>query len=113
MNARRTMMLAAALAMPLGFATTADARDDKGMTVFVTQKCTQCHSIAGRGNKKGELDDVGSKLNAAAIRAWIVDPTAMAAKSQPPPTRKPAMKKTPMSAGDVDALVTMLAALKK
>lgn len=113
MRAMQTMVMAAVLAAPLALATVASARADKGMTVFVEQKCTQCHSIGDRGNKKGALDDVGSKLGATQIREWIVDPVAAAGKTQPAPTRKPAMKKKPMSAGDVDALVTMLAALKK
>lgn len=113
MSIRQTMAVAVILAAPLGLAAVASAQEDKGMAVFVAQKCTQCHSIAGRGNKKGALDDVGSKLSATQIRRWIVDPVAMAAETQPTPTRKPAMKLKAMPAGDVDALVTMLAALKK
>ena len=113
MTRQQWVMMAVIVATPFGLATAASARADKGMTVFVEQKCTQCHSIADRGNKKGALDDVGGKLTAAQIREWITDPVAMAARTTPPPTRKPAMKKTPMSAGDVDALVGMLAGLKK
>lgn len=113
MKMMQTMAMAAMLASPLGLATVASARADKGMAVFVSQKCTQCHAVADKGNKKGSLDDVGSRLTSAQIREWITDPVAMAARTTPPPTRKPAMKKKPMSAGDVDALVTMLAALKK
>jgi cytochrome c2 len=112
MSITRALTVAVVLAAPLGLASVASAKADKGMTVFVEQKCTQCHSIADRGNKKGALDDVGGKLTAAQIREWIVDPVAMTAKTQPPPTRKPAMKKKAMSAGDVDALVAMLAAMK-
>lgn len=113
MSIRRTLTMTAILATPFGLATLASAQADKGMAVFVEQKCTQCHSVAGRGNKKGALDEVGGKLTAAQIREWITDPVAMTARTQPPPTRKPAMKKKAMSAGDVDALVTMLAAMKK
>lgn len=113
MNARWMMAVAVILAAPLGQATGVRAQAADGMTVFVAQKCTQCHSVGARGNKKGALDEVGSKLSAAEIREWIVDPVAMAAKTQPPPTRKPAMKKKAMSGKDVDVLVTMLAALKK
>ena len=89
------------------------AKDDKGMQVFRAQKCTQCHSIAGIGNKKGPLDEIGSKLTPAEIKAWITDPDGMRAKTQPPPTRKPVMKKLSMPAGDLDALVAMLKDLKK
>jgi len=90
-----------------------DAKAEKGMQVFVAQKCTTCHSIAGKGNKKGPLDEVGSKLSAAEIREWIVDPEGMAKKLQPPSTRKPPMKKKAIPAGDVDALVALLTSLKK
>ena len=32
------------------------------MKVYEQQKCSVCHSIEGKGNKKGPLDGVGSKL---------------------------------------------------
>ena len=88
----------------------AEAKDDKGMQVFRAQKCTQCHSIAGKGNAKGKLDDVGSKLAAAEIKEWIVDPVGMAAKNKK--DRKPPMKKKAISDGDADALVAYLSTLK-
>ncbi|MGB2716549.1 MAG: cytochrome c [Vicinamibacterales bacterium] len=89
-----------------------DAKTTKAMDIFVKQKCTTCHSIAGRGSKKGPLDDVGGKLTAAQIREWLVDPVGMAAKTQPPPTRKPPMKKKALSADEIDALVAYLSTLK-
>ena len=46
------------------------------------QKCSVCHAVAGKGNKANPLDGVGAKLSAADIRAWIVDPVAMAAKTE-------------------------------
>jgi len=82
----------------------------KGMQVFATQKCSQCHSIAGKGNAKGKMDDVGSKLTSEEIREWIVDPVAMAAKNKK--DRKPPMKKKPLSADEVDAVVAYLSTLK-
>lgn len=103
---------AAALFTTAGAAFGQDAKTDKGMQVFVGQKCTTCHSIAGKGNKKGSLDDVGSKLSGEEIRQWITDPVGTAAKTKPAPTRKPPMKKKDLSAGDVDALVTLLSSLK-
>jgi len=112
---KKTMIAIAAVAAVL--LTTAPllarASDDKGMQVFRAQKCTQCHSIAGIGNKKGALDEIGSKLTPAEIKAWITDPDGMRAKTQPAPTRKPVMKKLPIPAGDLDALVAMLKDLKK
>ena len=90
----------------------ADTKSD-GVKVFNAQKCSTCHSIEGKGNKKGPLDEVGSKLTAAQIKEWITDPEGMAAKTKPAPTRKPPMKKKVMPAGDVDALVAWLSTLKK
>jgi mono/diheme cytochrome c family protein len=83
----------------------------KGEKLFVDQKCTLCHSVAGKGNTKGPLDDVGSKDSAADIRAWITDANAMTAKTGA--TRKPAMKQFTLDKGDVDALVAYLTTLKK
>jgi mono/diheme cytochrome c family protein len=113
---RRLLTIAGAAGAILLAATAASAQDpktEKGMKVFAEQKCTTCHSIGTTGNKKGALDTIGSKLTPAQIREWIVDPEGMTKKTTPPPTRKPVMKKKPMSAGDVDALVAMLSALKK
>ena len=83
----------------------------KGEKLFVDQKCSLCHSIAGKGNAKGSLDEVGSKDSPADIRAWISDANAMTAKTGA--TRKPAMKQFALEKDDVDALVAYLSTLKK
>jgi len=83
----------------------------KGEKVFTDQKCSLCHSVAGKGNAKGPLDDVGGKLSAADIRAWITDANAMTAKIATP--RKPVMKQYSLPKEDVDALVAYLTTLKK
>jgi mono/diheme cytochrome c family protein len=83
----------------------------KGAKIFADQKCSLCHSIAGKGNAKGALDDVGSKLSAAEIREWITDAKGMTAKAKA--TRKPEMKAYSLPKGDVDALVAYLSTLKK
>ena len=97
----------------LGVAGTVSAQDKaKGEAVFAAQKCSLCHSIAGKGNPKGALDDVGSKLKADEIRAWIVDAKGMTAKTGA--TRKPEMKSyASLPKDDVDALVAYLQTLKK
>jgi mono/diheme cytochrome c family protein len=82
-----------------------------GEKVFAAQKCSLCHSIAGKGNPKGPLDQVGSKLSADEIRAWITDAKGMTAKTKA--ERKPAMKVYTLPKDDVDALVAYLSALKK
>jgi mono/diheme cytochrome c family protein len=110
-NMKRIVMTAlVAFALSVGAAAAQDAKVQKGMQVFAAQKCSQCHSIAGKGNAKGKLDDVASKVSAAEIKEWIVDPVGMAAKNKK--DRKPPMKKKPLSNDDVDALVAYLSTLK-
>jgi mono/diheme cytochrome c family protein len=82
-----------------------------GARVFADQKCGVCHSVGGKGNAKGPLDDVGSKLSASDIRAWIEDAPGMTTKANA--TRKPAMKSYSLPKGDVDSLVAYLSSLKK
>jgi len=101
----------AALMMAATPAFAQDAKVKKGAEVFVTAKCTKCHSIAGKGNAKGKLDDVGTKLTPAEIKSWLETPEEMTAKAKAP--RKPPMKKTAMSKDDEDALVAYLSTLKK
>ena len=59
----RSMIVA--LAMCVGVAATAAAQDAKakGEQLFADQKCTLCHSVGERGNKKGPLDGVASKAS--------------------------------------------------
>ena len=82
-----------------------------GSKVYADQKCSVCHSIAGKGNAKGPLDDIGSKLSPAEIRTWIVDAVGQTAKTKA--TRKPAMKNYTLPQADLDALVAYFATLKK
>ena len=93
--------------MSLAGAASAAAADAKqGEKVYADQKCALCHSIAGKGNAKGSLDGVGTKLQADEIREWIVDAKGMTAKTKA--TRKPEMKAYTLPKDDVDALVAYL-----
>ena len=106
--------LIAGLMLSVGLSTIAMAQDTKvtqGEKVFADQKCTLCHSVGAKGNKKGPLDGVAAKLTADEIREWIVDAKGMTAKTKP--TRKPDMKAYALPKDDVDALVAYLATLKK
>ena len=90
----------------------AQATPAAGMKVFETQKCSLCHSVAGKGNAKGALDGVGSKWKADEIRQWLTDPQGMATKHNA--TRKPPMKSfKDLPAADLDALVAYVSSLKK
>jgi mono/diheme cytochrome c family protein len=99
--------------MTVAFGAAAGAQDLKarGAQVYNDQKCSVCHSIAGKGNTKGALDDVGSKVSADDIRAWLTDAKTMTAKTKA--TRKPDMRQYTLPKDDVDALVAYLSSLKK
>jgi mono/diheme cytochrome c family protein len=102
------------LGLCIGVATAAGAQDAKvakGQQVYTDQKCSLCHAIGGKGNAKGSLDGVGTKLSADEIRSWITDAKGMTAKTKA--TRKPEMKAYTLPKDDVDALVAYLSSLKK
>jgi mono/diheme cytochrome c family protein len=87
-------------------------RAQRGMQVYAAQKCSICHSIADKGNKKGPLDNVGTKLKADEIREWIVKAPEMATKAKA--VRKPPMKAYPnLAKEDLDGLVDYMLTLKK
>ena len=82
-----------------------------GQNVFQAQKCTLCHSVAGKGNVKGPLEGVAKKYTAAELKQWITQPAEMAKTHKS--TRKPPMKSfASLPAADVDALVAYLQTLK-
>jgi mono/diheme cytochrome c family protein len=104
------------LAVIVGGAQPALAQDkaqiDRGEKVYADQKCAVCHAIGGKGNAKGPLDDVGSRLTPEEIRMWIVNPAEMTKKTKA--ERKPAMRAYPnLPKADLDAVVAYMASLKK
>jgi mono/diheme cytochrome c family protein len=107
----RSLLFAAAALLVASVASAQDAKVAKGLEVYGAQKCAMCHSIAGKGNAKGPLDDVGSKYNAADMKAWIVDAVGMTAKTKAP--RTPKMKNYSLPPEEVDALVAYMMSLKK
>jgi mono/diheme cytochrome c family protein len=101
----------AALTVAGAVTATAPHAATEGVKVFTDQKCALCHSVGGKGNPKGALDEVGTKLSNDDIREWIVDAKGMTAKTKAP--RKPVMKAYALPKEDVDALVAYLSAMKK
>lgn len=95
----------------LAVAGSAAAQVAAGEKVYVEQKCSVCHSIAGKGNQKGALDDVGSKLTSDEIRMWLTDAKGMTAKTKA--VRKPPMREYNLPKDQLDALVGYLSTLKK
>lgn len=106
----RVMCATALLAAAVQPASAQDAKlVAQGKTVYEAQRCALCHAVAGRGNAKGPLDQVGSKLAAADIRKWIVSPKEMKSETN----RKPDMRAYPnLPAADLDALVAYMVSLK-
>ncbi|HEX2344678.1 MAG TPA: cytochrome c [Vicinamibacterales bacterium] len=111
---RVTAVIAGIVIAAFAAPTVAAQKDDqvaKGMKVYEQQKCSVCHSIEGKGNKKGPLDGVGSKLSADEIRQWIVNAKEMTAKTKS--ERKPPMKDYSLPKEELDALVAYMQSLKK
>ena len=85
------------------------AQIEKGKAVYDAQRCSLCHAVAGRGNAKGPLDKVGTKLSAEDIRKWIVSPKEMKSATK----RKPDMRAYPsLPAADLEALIAYMQSLK-
>ena len=104
--------LTLALALPAPAAAQDEALIKRGQEVYAAQKCSTCHSIAGKGGKQSPLDGVGKKLSAEELKAWIVTPVEMTKKTNS--TKKPPMPNrwSKLPAADVDALVGYLQSLK-
>jgi mono/diheme cytochrome c family protein len=111
-NIIATALLGVVLIAPAAALAQDKAQIDRGMKVYADQKCATCHSIAGKGNAKGALDDVGSRLSADEIRAWMLNPAEMTKKTKA--ERKPPMRAYPnLAKEDVDAVVAYMMSLKK
>lgn len=108
------LTLCIGLASCIGLTSTAAAQEAAvtlGEKVYATQKCAMCHSIGEKGNKKGPLDGVASKLTAEELHAWIVDAKGMTEKTKS--LRKPLMKDYKLPKEETDALVAYMKTLKK
>jgi mono/diheme cytochrome c family protein len=83
----------------------------KGEKLFVEQKCSLCHAVAGKGNKKNPLDGVGKTITADMVKLWLTDPKAAEAKAGKKAV--PPMKSfAALPAADIDALVAYVLSLK-
>lgn len=92
------------------FAAAQDAKAN-GEKLYADQKCALCHSIGEKGNKKGPLDAIGSKLSADELRQWLVDAKGMTVKAKS--IRKPVMKNYTLAKDELDSLVAYMSSLKK
>jgi mono/diheme cytochrome c family protein len=110
---RRVVTAGLALSGLMAVTSIASAAGDaaKGEQLYTSQKCSMCHSIAGKGNKKYPLDGIGGKLNAADLHEWLVNPDAQIAKKAEKPVMKMKSYKS-LSTDDLDSLVAYLQTLK-
>jgi mono/diheme cytochrome c family protein len=88
----------------------ADTKAQQGAALFTAQKCTMCHSFAGKGNLKGALDNITATNKAEHIRQWLEDPEGMRVKTNA--KRTPFMKPLKLTPEQIDALVAYLTSVK-
>ena len=102
---RRSVLATAALVLASG-AHVAQGGVDEGKAAYEKQ-CKACHSIAGEGGKMAEkggpLDGVGTKRDAAWLRAYVKD-----AKSQKADAKMPKLPLGDQQLEDVVAYLLML-----
>jgi cytochrome c len=84
-----------------------------GKKLYDSKECEKCHMIAGKGNKIGPLDGVGTKLNEVDMRKWFTATVEMEAKLAKKPKVKMSSKKVPLKDPEIDALVAYMMSLKK
>jgi len=107
----RPVLMCVCLMLLPGVREASAAGPEDGAKVYAAQKCSLCHSIAGKGNPKGALDGVGARLTPDEMRQWLTSPKEMAARHNA--SRKPPMKSfAALPKGDLDALVAYLQTLK-
>ena len=88
---------------------------DAGKKLYDANKCSQCHTIAGKGGtltKLYPLHGVAAKP-VADIKKWLTAPAEMEAKLEKKPTMTMSSKKYAFKDAEVDALVAYMLTLKK
>ena len=103
--------VAAAVAAPeLAVSPVADSA--RGRAVFASQGCGGCHSAAGVGSGRIQLNGVGSRRSRGELRAWTIG-DASVASSLAPATLRRKQGYAQLPAADLDALVAFLASLQR
>jgi mono/diheme cytochrome c family protein len=111
---KRPVVFAVVFALA-GATAAAQGTPEAGKKAYDAKKCSQCHTIAGKGGsltKLYPLDEVGAKTSAADIKSWLTDTVAMEAKSEKKPKLKMSSKKVPLTAAEVENLVAFMLTLK-
>ena len=82
----------------------------RGREVYNAQGCASCHAIAGTGNPRNPLDDVGTRRNAAELREWITG-TGSAIEQLSPAVVRRKQRYQELPEAELKALVAYLATL--
>jgi mono/diheme cytochrome c family protein len=82
----------------------------RGRDVYNAQGCSSCHAIAGVGNPRNPLDDVGAHRTAAELREWITA-TGSATDQLSPAVVRRKQRYQELSEAELQALVAFLATL--
>lgn len=84
---------------------------ESGRAVYQAQGCASCHAVGGEGNPRYPLDGVGDRLDALALRDWIL---ATGTTATLLPRRAAVMKEDyrDLSTDEIDALVAYLLSLR-
>lgn len=105
---RRGTFVLSLVGVSLALAATSAWSAEDGKAIY-EKSCKSCHSIAGEGGKMkamgGPLDGVGSKRDAAWLKAYLSDP-----KSQIPTAKMP---KLPLNPEQLEATIQFMSSLKK
>jgi mono/diheme cytochrome c family protein len=83
-----------------------------GRRLYVEEKCSVCHQVAGEGNKRFPLDGVGRRLTPQQIRRWFTHTAEMEARLAKLPAIRMSSRKYSFSPAELDALVAYLKTLK-
>jgi cytochrome c5 len=84
----------------------------RGRAVYESTGCQRCHSIAGIGNPRVPLDDVGSRRTPEQLRAWTLGADALA-DSLPPSAMRAKRAYRELAETDIRDLVFYLRTLRE
>lgn len=82
----------------------------RGREVYNAQGCSSCHAIAGVGNPRNPLDDVGTRRTAAELRDWVTG-TGSALEQLSPAVVRRKQRYQELPESDLKAMVAYLATL--
>jgi mono/diheme cytochrome c family protein len=82
----------------------------RGREIYNAQGCSSCHAIAGVGNPRNPLDDVGARRTAVELREWITG-TGSATDQLSRAVVRRKQRYQELSAVEIQALVAFLATL--